>query len=247
MKHFFWGSCFALALGLVNPAMADTTLRFLDQNQKQSLVQTKDGLVRVEQAGNQSVFMLFDVKQDVLTVVNNADKTYQRINQARIEQAAKKIAAAKEKLRANFEKLSPEQQAQLQPMIERMAVAEVREQRIEKGAAGSVSGVACTHFQLYENDKATQKLCAADAKGLNVSQADYDAIAGMLVMLADLSNKMGGGMMQTAISPEDIDGIPVSTGESQTNRLTKLHKVDGKQLDASRFVVPAGYVETQPQ
>ncbi|MDD9891906.1 MAG: hypothetical protein OXT49_00120, partial [Gammaproteobacteria bacterium] len=141
MKHFFLGSCFVLALGLVNPAMADTTLRFLDQNQKQSLVQTKDGLVRVEQAGNQSVFMLFDVKQDVLTVVNNADKTYQRINQARIEQAAKKIAAAKEKLRANFEKLSPEQQAQLQPMIERMAVAEVREQRIEKGATGAVSGV----------------------------------------------------------------------------------------------------------
>ncbi|MDD9893019.1 MAG: hypothetical protein OXT49_05860, partial [Gammaproteobacteria bacterium] len=102
-------------------------------------------------------------------------------------------------------------------------------------------------YQLYENDKATQKLCAADAKGLNISQTDYDAIAGMLVMLADLSNKMGGGMMQTAISPEDIDGIPVSTGESQTNRLTKLHKVDGKQLDAGRFVVPAGYVETQPQ
>jgi hypothetical protein len=230
----------------VGTAMADAELRFVDPNDEQSFVLAKSDMVRVEKAGSKKMFMLFDVKQDLLTVVNIDNKTFQRIDQARIDQAAEKIATAKAKLRENFANLSPEQQKQIQPMIERMAVAEAREQRIEKGDKDKVAGVDCVSYQVFENDKPSQRLCVADAKALNVSQQDYEAISAMLVMLADLSNKMGGGMMETAISPEDTGGIPVRTVDGD-NKATRLIRVETDTLSAAWFQVPDDYRETAGQ
>lgn len=228
-----------------NLAFADSTLVFKDQKGQVSKVQASNGQVRVEQAEESGVFMLYNQASQMLTMVNGEQKTYQKITQARIKQAAEKIAAAKQQLRDNFDKLSPAQQQQLQPMIEKMALAEARQQRIEKLKQDKVAGVKCQLHQVIENDKAAQTLCAADAKALKIPTADYDAIAAMLDMLAELSNKMGGGMMQTAISPSQLAGIPIRTVEAGGSKHTSLQQVDKKTIKASRFEVPAGFQEQQ--
>ena len=225
--------------------LADVRLDFANQAQEKSSVETAAGLVRVQQSGNDRVYMLFDQKQQTITVVNGADKSYQVITQQRIAQAAKKIADAKAKLRANFDKLSPEQQAQLQPVIERMAMAEARQHGVKKLSAAKVADIVCTEYEVAENDKATQKVCAANAKNLDISAVDYQAIADMLTMLAELSNKMGGGMMPTAISPAQINGVPIRTQELATANVTSLAGISRKKIAASRFAVPEGYQETQ--
>lgn len=242
MKRFL---IIAATVALSPLAVADSTLVFSNQDEQSSSVQSSNGQVRVEQAGNDGVYMLYDQASQMLTMVNSNDKTYQQITQARIEEAAAKIADAKQKLRDNFDKLTPEQQQQLQPMIAKMALAEAREQRIEKLKTAKVAGVKCQEHQVYSNDQAAQKLCAANAKALKIPAADFDAIAAMLDMLAELSNKMGGGMMQAAISPTEIGGIPVRTVEADNKGHTSLQSVSKKALDSSRFSVPAGFREIQ--
>lgn len=234
-----------LLLATSTVAVADTTLHFTNHRGENSLVQTHKQLVRVEQAQAGSLYMLFNNRNQTLTVVNAQDKNYHVITPARIEQASKKIANAKAQLMASFPKLPKDQQERLRPIMEKMQAAEKRSLSTQKLKDSKVGAYSCTEYQVLDNGQATQKLCSATASNLNISADDHQSISAMLDMLAELSNKMGGGMMQGAVSPVDIGGIPILTSERDNKKHTTLTKIDHRKIAADRFEVPPDYSQTE--
>lgn len=226
-------------------ARADVSLHFVNHDGQKSLVQANNKNVRVEQNAAAEIYMLFNTAQNELTVVNSKDKKFHVITAERIEEASKKVAEAKARMIESFPNLPPEQQERLRPILDKMKAAEQRKMTTQKQGQKSVAGIPCTEFKVQTNNTQTQTLCAANAKNLGISGADYKSITGMLNMLADLSNKMGGGMMPGAISPNEVGGIPVNTTNNDANKFTKLSQIDRNRINAARFSVPTGYSRTE--
>lgn len=226
-------------------ANADVSLHFINHDGQNSLVQANSKNVRVEQNAAADIYMLFNTTSSELTVVNSQDKKFHVITTDRIVEASKKVAEAKARMIESFPNLPPEQQERLRPILDKMRAAEQRKMTTQKQDQKSIAGVKCTEFKVLTNNTPTQTLCAANAKNLGINNADYKSITGMLNMLADLSNKMGGGMMPGAISADEVGGIPVITTNSSANKFTKLNKINKNSINTDRFAVPAGYSQTE--
>lgn len=231
-------------LGLCTTVKADTTLNFIDQANQSGLVQTSQGWVRVEQAAAPHIHMLFDSKNGQISVVNVEQKSYQQITPERIEQAAQQISTAREQLKANFHKLPAAQQQQLKPLLEQMANADKTERTIKAGNKSAAAGISCQQYDVLVDQQPVQKVCSADAKALKISDADYANIAGMLTMLAEISKNLSGQGSHAAISPKDINGLPIITSDPKSKSLNRLESISRDKIAAERFVIPSDFTAT---
>lgn len=228
-------------LGLSATVQADTTLNFVDHAQQTGLVQTSQGLVRVEQAAAPNIYMLFDSKSGQLSVVNVEYKSYQQITPERIAQAATEITAAREQLKANFHKLPAAQQQQLKPLLDQMTNAEKADRTLVAKDKSAAAGITCQQYDVLLNDKPVQQVCSASAKALKISDADYSNIASMLTMLAEISKNLSGQGSNAAISPKEINGLPIITSDPKAKSSNRLKGISRDKIPADRFVIPSDY------
>lgn len=236
---------FAGLLGLSSVSYADATFNFIDQADKAGSVQTSNGLVRIEQATAQGVYMLFDSTSQQLTVVNTPSKSYQLITQERIKATSEQIAAAREQLKANFHKLPAAQQQQLKPIWEQMLQAEAAKKEIKPDGTKSIAGIQCKQHNVLIDQQLAQSICSANAKALGVSQADYNHIAGMLDMLAEISNNLSGGSASAGVSPKEIGGLPVHTTDPKTKNFNRLESISTAKVAPDRFTIPKGFSQAK--
>lgn len=231
----------ACLLSLSAVAYADATLNFIDQADKAGSVQTGNGLVRIEQASAAGVYMLFDNSNKQLTVINAQTKSYQLITKERIETTSAQIAAAREQLKANFHKLPSAQQQQLKPVLDQILQAEKANKQIKPSSTKTIAGIQCKQHDVLVDQQLVQSICSANAKALGISPSDYQNIAGMLDMLAEISSNLSGGATTAGVSPKEIGGLPVSTKDPKTKNFNRLASINTAKVAAERFTIPKGF------
>lgn len=238
---FSQATLFAGLLGMSAVTHADATLNFLDQANKTGSVQTSNGLVRIEQASAAGVYMLFDSRSKQLTVVNAKSKSYQLITKERIAATSAQITAARDQLKANFHKLPSAQQQQLKPVLDQMLLAEKAKKEIKPSSTTSIAGIQCKQHEVLVDRQLVQSICSANAKALGVSPSDYQNIAGMLDMLAEISRNLSGGSTTAGVSPKEIGGLPVSTTDPKTKNFNRLESISTAKVAPERFTIPKGF------
>ncbi len=107
-----------LAALVVTPALADTRIRYVDEQsgQEQTVLTIKDGKVRIDDAGAPS-WTLFDAKDDTLVTVDPDNKTWTSLDEATMQKAAGRMNAAMAKMREQLEQMPPEQRAMMEKMM----------------------------------------------------------------------------------------------------------------------------------
>lgn len=230
-----------MLLGYGLPALADTTLNFVDQSNKTGQVQSHQHLVRVEQAAADGVFMLFNSETKTLTVVNSQAKSFQVITPEQVEQTAAELRKAREQLKANFDKLPASQQAQLKPVLEQLQRSEKSKRTVKPSGSEKVANIKCQQHEVFVDGKLGQQICSANRKALGLSKQDYNNITAMLTMLADISRSFGAGEANAGVAPDELGGLPILTTDPNTKNFNRLASVNQNKLNASRFEVPSGY------
>lgn len=234
-----------LLASLASPTVrADATLNFVDQANQTGQIQTSGQWVRVQQAAA-GVFMLFNTSNEELTVVNSQAKSFQVITPDQIKQTASELDKAREQLKANFDKLPAAQQAQLKPILEQMRQSENAKRKVKAEGSNKVANIQCNEHQVFINDELSQQICSANQKSLGIAVKDYQNIAAMLNMLAEISRSFGTSEANAGVSPQELGGLPVFTNDPKTKNFNRLDSIDQKKIKASRFEVPSTYQQVR--
>lgn len=200
---------------------------------------------------------------DELLILNDEERSYYRITPESLEelsatlgQASEELDAAMEQMQAELANLPPEQREMAERMMRsRMPNMSAMTQaaptvRIERRAADTVNGYACTEHAVYVNDTLTQVLCAADYSTVPGAEGVAAAMEDMQGFLERLRGAMPPALANLRSNPFDgmsrIEGFPVRTRTYVNDRVLQelvLSSAETRDIAEDRFEVPAGYAE----
>lgn len=228
-----------------------------------TVVQTiavQDGKLRIDSrgiAGAPPTTMIF--AEETLTIVDDAAQSYYRITAADLEQlgsAMSQASAMLEQMRSQLESLPPEQREMMERMMrDRMpdlgaATEPAAAVRLEPRGRDTVAGYECTQYEVYVGDALTQALCAADYERVPGADEIEDMLERMQRFFAGFRDAMPAGVAGMRGNPFDamsrIGGIPVRSRiyvNGNVQQELVLSSAESRDIEPSRFDVPAGYTE----
>lgn len=254
----------SLAVAAITAA-ADTAIRF-DTDGGQSAPQElliKDGKVLTEGDQQGATSVLFDTRQQVMTVIDHSDKQYTTMTQQELEQLGTDVndamAQARRQMEEQLKSLPPEQREQMRRMMEQRMPEAMRgggsgdgegaETTIEKtGSTREVAGHTCTVWSVHRGGRKVAEQCVIAHSELGMPAADYEALSALQAFARSTMEKLarfGGDVPQMGGMVSVEDGmVPIQVvtydagGQTQS---AQLAGIDTGTLDAQRFSVPEGY------
>lgn len=235
------------ALSLVpGLALADTTLHFTVKKKDKSThstVYVRPGEVRTE--NGTGTWMLYKAAQDTLYVVQTQRKNYFRVDRARIKQLGKQMAEARQRYKAELEKLPPKQRKQVEKSLGSMLKSPKQKQPLEltkSGGTDQVHGVTCETGKISQGAKTLQSVCIAEPKALGMAPNEFATLKGLYKLMSDLeaSTGFGRGPMPDLAH---LNGVPVSLMSPEDHESQRLSGVSHKALADKLFKIPADYTQ----
>jgi Domain of unknown function (DUF4412) len=194
------------------------------------------------------------IKNGTFYIIDDTDKTYVMFDKATMEQLAKKIGAAMEKMKAQLAQLPPEQRAQMEQMRPGLSGSDSkwRVEVADTGKSDNVDGRNCRLWDVKRDGKLDDQICVvpyADLPGKENFQAMFANFAKVFEEMAK-SVPMLAGMMTNEFSAQSkINGYPVRSRRYTDGKLgddEQLLKVWREEaIPATTFEIPAGYKQKQ--
>lgn len=201
------------------PALADTHITFVDDQGKVSTQMfVKDGKVRVEGQGGDSI-SLYDSASNTATLLLPGQKKYLRLDnqssaqvgaeadaaqqkiQAAMAQHQQEIDQANQQMQAATANLTPEQKAMLQQMnpsrtgANNPAAGPAGAMQVtvkDLGTSETVAGHGCKDVQILINNQPRATECVVDSPGsLGIPAADLKTLQAMRAGMQKLMSRMG--------------------------------------------------------
>lgn len=203
--------------------------------------------------GDAKSVMIYRGDREVVWTVDDKRRTYTEVDRARMTALRDQSSAAREKMRAELDKMPPEKRAQMSRML---AAADAKEPERgpptikSTGRSDKIGGLACQEVEVSRGDVKESEICVADWKAAGVTKADLAAIR----KLGTFQDETLGGMQArreggNALELFDsLDGLPVRVRTFRGGQLKaefRVVKVEHKPLDPKLFDPPDGYTKRE--
>ena len=211
------------------------------------------GAVRLEQLrpdGTVEGITIF--RDDVLYLVEPAERRYSAVDRATAQRVAAEIGSAMAEVRAQLARLPLDQRAMMERMMGGLAggagdvpVLEAR----DTGRSETVDGRSCRTWQVLLSGVVSSEMCVVPYSSLPGAEDLAAAMEGMASLMKEFTKafaQLGGGDRGIEAIGE-VRGFPVLTREFSDGRATGCETLvrEWREQDvpASQFEVPAGFRE----
>jgi hypothetical protein len=251
----------AAALGLVVPvSAADGVLIVMKVTFGTNPPQTNQ--VQIDQkrmrmtgtsATGGSAGIMFDSNHQVMTIIDDAHKTYSELTKADLDAVAAQMTGAMAQAQAAMKNLPPEQRAQMEAMMKGRgmpgaAAAAPAKPEYRKVGTATVGKWTCDKYDGYTNGQKTHEVCTVDPKALGFAATDFQVMRDMQEFFKQFQQFARGAGPQPAFTfgtPEEqgFSGIPVrsvhtTNGEQVVSELTEAKR---QAFTDATFTVPSDY------
>lgn len=195
------------------------------------------------------------IKGDAMYIIDDSEKSYIVLDKAAMEQLAKQVSTAMEKMKEQMAKLPPEQRAQLEQMMGGAATGEGKEWKVDLAATGkteTVEGRKCAVWDVTRNGNLDEQICVVPYSALPGKEDLKAVFAKFAKIFEDMAKSvpMLAGMMSNEFTAQvKAGGFPVRSRGYENGKLIDeetLVKVWREEaVPASMFEIPAGYKQKQ--
>jgi hypothetical protein len=194
------------------------------------------------------------IKNGTFYILDDQDKSYIMFDKATMEQLAKKISAAMEKMKEQLAQLPPEQRAQVEQMMPGMAGGDRKwtVDAVDTGKSDKVDGRACRLWDIKRDGELDDQICVVPYSALPGKenfQAMFASFAKVFEEMAKSVPTLSGMMTNEFGAQAKVNGFPVRTRSYENGTLgddEQIMKVWREEpIPASTFDIPAGYKQKQ--
>nr|WP_231371000.1 hypothetical protein [Thioalkalivibrio sp. ALJ16] len=228
---------------------ADALLHYVDDEGLESQILVRGDIVRMElneAISGTSGYMLFDARNDQLTVVDDQEQTYTALTREVMDQQMRAMTDMVSDLRRQMEHLPPEVREQLEQQLG--IGTEGFEADIRTRATGreqTIGDFVCDEYEVLVSGEAQSTVCVAEPEALGLGREDFATLGALMERLYELSLsalEAGGPMasqMGASLLPR-VDGIPLEVSE-RDGITTRLAGISSDELSPQLFTVPDRY------
>jgi hypothetical protein len=202
----------------------------------------------VDEAGRATI-----IKGNTMYIVDDSDQTYIAFDKATMEQLAKQISAAMDRMKEQLAKMPPEQREQIEAMMAKTPGMGGENQKwvveaFDTGKSDKVDGRACRVWDVKRNGELDDQLCVvpySQLPGKENFQAVFANFARVFEEMAKSVPMLAGVMSNEFGAQSKVNGFPVRSRGYENGKLgdeEQLVKVWREEsIPASLFEIPAGY------
>jgi hypothetical protein len=193
------------------------------------------------------------IKGNTMYIVDDSDKTYIAFDKATMEQLAKQITAAMDRMKEQLAKLPPEQRAQVEAMMAKTPGMGGADQKwvveaVDTGRTDKVDGRTCKVWDVKRNGELDDQLCVVPFSQLPGKEDFQTIFANFAKVFEEMAKSvpMLAGVMNNEFSAQaKVNGFPVRSRAYDNGKLgdeEQLVKVWREEaIPAAMFEIPAGY------
>jgi hypothetical protein len=193
------------------------------------------------------------IKNGTFHIVDDADKSYVAVDQATMEQLAKKISAAMDQMKEQLAQLPPEQRAQMEQMMPGASGdGKWTVDALDTGKSDTVDGRVCRVWDLPRIGELDDQICVVPYSALPGKENFQPVFANFAKVFEEIAKSVPilSGMMSNEFSAlSKVNGYPVRSRAYENGKLVddeQLMKVWREEsIPASMFEIPAGYKKKQ--
>jgi hypothetical protein len=194
------------------------------------------------------------IKNGTFYIIDDTDKTYVMFDKATMEQLAKKISAAMEKMKAQLAQLPAEQRAQMDQMMPGLSGGDSKwiVDVTDTGKSDKVDGRNCRLWDVKRDGKLDDQICVvaySDLPGKENFQAVFASFAKVFEEMAKSAPMLAGMMTNEFSAQSKINGFPVRSRGYENGKLGDDEQVMNvwreEAIPAATFDIPAGYKQKQ--
>jgi hypothetical protein len=218
-------------------------------------IQIEPKRMRMEAAvGPRSQVVIFDGTRDVMTILDEANKTYTEMTKADADALGEQVSSAMSQMQEAMKNMPPEQRAQIEAAMKGrggagraggMGGATASKVQYKKTGTDTVGKWTCDKYEGYTDGQKTSEICTVDPKVLGFTPADFAVTKDLAAFFQKLVPSANASQMFRIGTPEEqgFSGIPVRSvttvaGQTMTAEITDVHR---QSFPDSIFQVPAGY------
>lgn len=243
---------FSLSLSLALSAQAGVTLvqsyRQLDGKSPAvaNTIRLDKDRVRIDAGADGDQYFLYRGDKKVFVTVNLKEKSYMEITEKEFLEAAAKMEDAMSKMKANLEKMPPEQRKMMEEMMAKMmpGAGGGPKTAYKKAGSGGKINVWDTDRYIGTREGAKQsEVWTTSPKFMGLAEADFQVLKDMAKYFERFSKNMEGMLGDKS---NGLDGIPVKTVSYKDGKPafeSEIKEVKKETLAASLFEVPAGLTQ----
>lgn len=238
----------AVTVVIALPATADTRIEYVDENtgETQTVITIKDGQARMENVDDTG-YTLFDASAATLTTVDPEERTFTVMDEASMQALSSEVDSAMSQMRAELEKMPPEQRAMMKKMMGGMADfgKSMLETSVKRtGNTMNKGGYECEQVFFSVGSVASTELCVVDAGELGMPDEDQATMNTMYAQMKAMAEKMASTFgVDMAPDMEALGGIPVYTRGDDEDFGEVIKDITHDGIDAALFTIPDGYRE----
>lgn len=256
--HTLAAAAAALALAAAPVAAADGVLiaQKMTNGDKVITHQTQIEKTRMRSETDQNgrkMIMVFDGAAGVLRTIDEQNKTYTEMTRADVERMSTQMQGAMEQMRAQLDKLPPEQRARVEAMMQGgrgMVGAMVGPPpEYTKVGTDTVGKWRCDKYEGTKNGEKSSEICTVEPSAFGLSAADFEVAK----QLAEFFSKMMPPGMETMFrvgtaGPKGFSGLPVRTVSFKNgtpSSTMEVTDVSRQNFPDALFTVPAGFTKRE--
>ena len=233
------------------------TFTYADKPPQTHQIQLDQHHMRTESTGpnGQKVVIIYDGTRQVMTMVNDANKSYFEMSKADLEAASAQMAGAMSQMQEMMKNLPPERRKQMEEMMKgrgagAASAAAPAKTQYHKVGTGTVGKWTCDKYEGTTNGQKTHEICTVDPKVLGFSPTDFQVTRDMTDFFKQFQSalpQMQQSSSQTftmgTAADQGFTGLPVRSvstvnGGQVTFEITDVHR---ETFSAATFQPPAGY------
>jgi hypothetical protein len=194
------------------------------------------------------------IRNGTFYIIDDSDKSFIMFDKPTMEQLAKKISEAMEKMKEQLAQLPPEQRAQMEQMMPGMAGGDRKwtVEAIDTGKSDKVDGRSCRLWDVKREGELDDQICVVPYSALPGKENFQVMFANFAKVFEEMAKSvpMLAGMMTNEFSAQSkVNGFPVRTRGYENGKLgddEQLMKVWREEaIPASMFEIPSGYKQKQ--
>lgn len=222
-------------------ADATVTLRGID-DAGQTLIQVRDGMVRMGDAGDPQ-YTLFDQSQNRLIHVDGRNGVYTEMDLAMMKQQSAEMADMLAMQMAQMQALPAEQRAMMEAQMGGMpgmpamggGAGAMPSVRAESRGGRVIAGVNCEAYALFSGTSPAGEACVAEAGDVKMSAKDFATLMAMMDLMRDLTRSMPMMGDTDPLLMSDLKGLPVELHGVSPDEDFTLQSIFSGPLDAGLF------------
>ena len=212
-------------------------------------IQIEPNRMRAETMGarGEKQIVIFDGAKQVLTMIDEQNKSYTELPRADADQLGTQLSDAMAQVQKQLAALPPEQRKQFEELMKgRMGGAggPAAKPVYKRTGTDTVGKWSCTKYEGYEGETKTSEVCTVDPKTLGLAEGDF-AVTKQFV---EFFKRVVPAMASQAFAigtPEQqgFSGIPVRRTMTVLGRqiTTEITDVSRQTFTDASYAVPAGY------